>query len=825
MRSASCETKDGEELVLKSINARGRVVGRMLDMTLEQHFTNPEPQNIEVVYTFPLPWQAVLLGLEVDINGQTLKSQVKAKTKARANYEEALSEGNTGILLAVNRNGSYTLELGNLMKGESCTIRLHYVQILQPEQGSLRLTLPTTIAPRYGNPIVDGGYDPHAVPTISATVEYPFNIHLTIEGELAQAQIGSPSHQVNLRSIPALGLNGPFVAEVGLGANAWLDRDFVLVFSQLTQASQGLASWDQLDEGMGVVMANFTPKLPPYSARPVSMKILVDCSGSMNGGSIQAARSALHRILHGIGETDRFSLSRFGSNVEHRSKAMWKGAPAALAASHRWVEQLAADLGGTEMEEAILSTLRLPGKASCDVLLITDGEIEAIGDVLETAQQSQHRFFIVGIGSAVAEVLLRRLAEDTGGSCEFVVPGEQVEPAIVRLYHRMRSPALTHARVEWPADCRLNAASNLPKSLFDGDDVTVFARLQAPNPEALNQCVRLMGRIDGDGPDMCLAELNATFIADEANTLARLAAHQRYTQLRKSTDPKAVPLARQLPSLAEKYQLVTEDTSLVLVKERAEGEQALDMPILRKVDAMLAAGWGGTGQTRATSSSQQVKFSKAPRSTNSGAAGIASGSMPVPSVWRKPQVPSAPVAASDSMPWEDFEIPAFLRKVADAVMPDHFRTWKAPSSDSKFWVPQIDGEPTPESRDRSNAGLSPAGLWEGLRSHRSTWPNSYHGLTDIDLVTRVIDWLEFTFGSDHEEEDVVTAFLEVMHALDFQLGDPVGGAIKALGLGGDEWLGSKERGLQGQIAQALVGINATTWPSSVVDYAELGQGE
>ena len=106
MREALCETRDGENLVLEGVKAKGRVAGRMLDMTIEQRFKNPEPTNVEVIYTFPLPWHAVLLGLEVELNGETLTGQVKAKVQARSDYEEALSEGNTGILVTVNADRS-----------------------------------------------------------------------------------------------------------------------------------------------------------------------------------------------------------------------------------------------------------------------------------------------------------------------------------------------------------------------------------------------------------------------------------------------------------------------------------------------------------------------------------------------------------------------------------------------------------------------------------------------------------------------------------------------------------------------------------------------
>lgn len=823
MRDAQCATRDGEDLVLEAVKAKGRVAGRMLDMTIEQRFRNSEPENVEVVYTFPLPWHAVLLGLEVELNGETLTGQVKAKAQARSDYEEALSEGNTGILVSVNADRTYTLELGNLLAGEACVVRLHYVQTLQPQQGSLRLTLPTTIAPRYGDAIRDGGYEPHAVPEASATVEYPFEISLAIHGELVQAQIGSPTHKVAMRSIPAVGAKESFMTEISLAAKAWLDRDFVLVFDQLPHASLGLAAWDRLDEGLGVVMASFTPRLPTRETLPVAMKILVDCSGSMNGDSIQAARSALQGILEGLGETDRFSLSRFGDTVEHRSKAMWKGAPAALAASRRWAQKLEANLGGTEMNQALLSTLALPGAERNDVFLITDGEIQAIEAVMDTARESGHRFFVVGIGASAAEGLLRRLAQETGGSCEFVSPGETVEPAIVRLYHRMRSPVVSGIRIEWPHGCRIQAASDLPECVFDGDDVTVFARLHAQCAELLTQGVRLLGRVAGVADDICLAQLQPQFIADEANTLARLAASQRYSQLKRGAENVPAMLKKQLPELAEKYQLVTDDTSLILVKQRAAGLQAQDMPELRTVKNMLAAGWGGQGtvtdplgmpRVRSGNSSPVIRFSKTRVAVPT-----------VPAVWRTNRSAAADrvdALAAGSM--SDLVIPAFLRNQSDNTKSLEVPAWTAPPSTAPFWVSLVGDSEQSKGDGTQNSGLSPAGLAEGLkRSPRAVWPKTYQELEDIQLVPRVIEWLEVVVGQGQSEAEVVQAFLEIMSRMDFTLRQTVTGSLKKFIRRTNKQHSALQSELQDRISMALEEVSATSWPAGILDYAEAGQ--
>lgn len=831
MPETSFVTVDGSPLLLEGVKAHGRVVGRMLDMNVEQRFRNPEDTNVEVVYTFPLPWHAVLLGLEVELNGHTLVGAVQRKAKARQKYEEAVSDGDSAILVTVNSDRSYTLELGNLMAHESCVVRLHYVQILQPEQRSLRLMLPTTLAPRYGDSVRDGGFEPHSAPVVSTTVEYPFEIRLDIQGELVHAQIGSPSHPVAIRTLPAAGMKESFITQVQLGAKAWLDRDFVLVFDKLTQTSLGLAAWDRLDPGLGVVMASFTPVLPSRQSLPVTMKVLVDCSGSMNGDSIQAARSALQAVLASLRAGDRFSLSRFGDAVEHRCKAMWKVAPPSIAAAQRWVQRLEADLGGTEMNDAILSTLVLPGAERSDLLLITDGEIHAIDAVVASAKESGHRFFVVGIGSSVAEGLLRRLATQTGGSCEFVTAGEHVEAAIRRLYQRMRTPKVTQARVAWPVLCEVHAASDLPLSIFEGDDVNIFARLKAQRAEALTGAVRLLGHVDGVEGEVCLAELNPSFIADEANTLARLAANQRYWQLKNEADGAPAVLNKQLPVLAEKYQLVTDDTSFILVKQRAEGERAADMPELRTVQGMLAAGWGGHGRVADGQTLGRYGTTTSAFSVPDSLSGPSYDGVVLQSVWRTaprqsrdaPNRPNRVLSSMSAPTRRKFRGKStVLRDFIDSLDSDipsstqGPKGWKEPPSRDAFWSINLDGAVdglTPYE------GLTPAGLVEALRINRpELWPKTFSALEAIGLGSRVIEWLELCIGAGYDEKDAVRAFLEAVHALDFTLRQTVAAAIarrKKESVGGPALAE-----LELRLSEALARATALEWPSAILDYAE-----
>jgi len=801
---ARLETQDGQPVNLLGVTLSGDLRGLMFEASVEQRFCNPGDKNVEVVYSFPLPWGAVLLGVDVVLGDKHLTGAVVEKKLAEARYEEAISEGNAAIMLEKNHDHSYSLNLGNLAAREHCTITLRYAQTLQFEQRGLRLLIPTVIAPRYGDAQQDGGLSPHQTPSHSLLAEHPFALELRLHGDLAQARVASPSHPVGVAHGNA---GAGEVLTVSLARQASLDRDFVLVVDQLTHHSIAVAARDSVKPDGVVVLASFCPRIAVQGNASTAVKILVDCSGSMAGDSIDAAKRALQAIVGQLGAGDRYSLSRFGSTVEHRSRGLWKATETTRLAAQRWVGALEADLGGTEMESALSSTFALAQTVSSDMLLVTDGEISAIDSTIASAKDSGHRLFIVGIGSSPAETHLRRLAEATGGACDFVAPGEAVEPAVLRMFARLRSPRLADLNIEWPAGVVPEWVSPLLPSVFDGDTVNVFALLgQVPAGQ-----VRLLGkRAEDEAPQ----EIGCAAFAgklEAADALPRMAAAVRLRSIDAdalvATTPDAV-------ALAVAYQLVTDQTNFLLVHERADGEKAIDMPELQKVQQMVPAGWGGTGLVRFSRSSAVF-------------AGRVGGNAPdmqvmsVPAVWRtvKSQASSLQSGSMD-----DLEIPAFLRSQADDVALPAFlrkRDQIIDHQDPRYWA-----------KSEHYEGLTPLGVSEWLRrAPASEWPTTYASLRQIGLGQWLVDWLELAVANQgatqHPERQVVEAFLHVMSKRDTYeaLAQPEGllGALKftAQRMGG--MFASNSAANPASINLTLIeamlavldGMTASVWPDRV----------
>lgn len=260
---------------LLGVKLTGDLRGLMFEARVEQRFSNPTDKNIEVVYTFPLPWGAVLLGVEVLLGDKHLTGSVVEKKQAEARYEEAISEGNAAIMLERNHDHSYSLNLGNLAAGERCVITLRYAQTLQFEQRGLRLLIPTVIAPRFGDAVSDGGLLPHQAPSHSLLVDHPFDLEVRLHGDLAQSRVASPSHPIGVAHDNE---DGNAVLTVSFARRASLDRDFVLLVDKLAHDSIAVAARDSVAPESIAILASFCPRVRAEGAAAIAVKILVDCS-------------------------------------------------------------------------------------------------------------------------------------------------------------------------------------------------------------------------------------------------------------------------------------------------------------------------------------------------------------------------------------------------------------------------------------------------------------------------------------------------------------------------------------------------------------------
>jgi Ca-activated chloride channel homolog len=659
---------DAVHPVLAGVRAQGRLDGLLFSLTLRQTYRNTSRRTLEVVYTFPLPLSAVLLGFAAEFSGRRVDCEVMPCAQAEEVYENALADGDAPALLEAGPDGLYTANIGNLKRGEEVVLEIRFTQLVAFEQGRLRLAVPMTIAPRYGNP-ERAGLHPHQVPEVSIHADYPLELSVQVAGDLAAGGVECPTHPTRCTAVPG-GL------EVALAAGARLDRDVVLLVTPQEALPQVL-TWSQ-----GVAVAAFELPVAPKAegTTGLALKLLVDCSGSMGGDSIASARRALMGVMAGLSQDDEVSFTRFGSDAE-LALAPQRCTPQVLEQLGQAVEATDATLGGTEMEAALLGVFALPSwlpaapsskarkgqdraqaaqqaPGCADVLLITDGEVWDTKRMIASAQRSGHRVFVIGVGTSPAEAVLRHLAEATGGACEFATPGEALEAAAGRMLQRMRQSVWTGLRVDWGMAEAPQWELPVQQRAFGGDTLLAlggFAATGGPEPteRAESASASAIGRLESSGSPVALGgprdvrllargadgqevEIGrvSTVASAEGDDLARIAAARRVAALDALSSPDDMTMAQRMdeavqaqePSqqaraLALEHRLISRHTHGVLVHRRADEDKPKDESLLHRVQTMLAAGWGNTGRVvdaRPVLSSARMKFSVSSGGTNTG---------------------------------------------------------------------------------------------------------------------------------------------------------------------------------------------------------------
>lgn len=583
---AIMKTLAGEKMPLLGVTARGVISGELFELEVEQRYRNEEDKNIEAIYTFPLAARAVLLDIEFELGGKKLSGIAVGRKEAEQEYEKAIEDGNTAILLEKSSEDLYTVNLGNLMAGEEAVVRYRYAEPLVRELGRLRLVIPTAIAPRYGNP-ESAGLKPHQIPGVDIGASYPFTLAIDVLGELAKGDMSSPSHNLTMAAI-----------EHGIRLNlkkGWLDRDFILLMDGAGYSNISCVR----DDEQWVAMATFCPAIPDVdTGRPLSLRLVIDCSGSMEGDSITQARQAAIKVIETLKANDEFDVTLFGSNYRLLFGHMMPSDDFHKGRATQELIGLEADMGGTEMEDALRATTTRPSERDGgDVLLITDGEIWRIGSLIAMAQKSHLRYFIVGVGSSPSHATLRTLAEETKGAYEAVSPNEDIESVVLRQFARMRQPRATRLQVAWPVPPLWT--TQLPKAIFHDGTFHIYAGFSQP----LAGDIVLTYSLDEERHVQEVAHVSPW--EGKPASLTRIAIAKRIQEMsspmygREPGSDRPMRMTKgKLAKLAVQYNLATEYTHYLIVHERADGEKAVDLPEIRQVKQMLAAGWGGSGVVR-----------------------------------------------------------------------------------------------------------------------------------------------------------------------------------------------------------------------------------
>ena len=132
------------------------------------------------------------------MEGRKMVGRVKEKEAAKEEYRDATSQGYTAVLVEEVKADILEIKVGRLAARASCRVSLTYLLEAEVEAGKTRLTLPTTLAPRY-SPTDHVTPEAKTISRIEHTDSSPpLSLSLEVFAKNAIVSLDSPSHSLNI---------------------------------------------------------------------------------------------------------------------------------------------------------------------------------------------------------------------------------------------------------------------------------------------------------------------------------------------------------------------------------------------------------------------------------------------------------------------------------------------------------------------------------------------------------------------------------------------------------------------------------------------------
>ena len=208
---------------------------------------------------------------------------------------------------------------------------------------------------------------------------------------------------------------------------------------------------DAEEDGYFMLVGNPTGSARAEPVPEKDVTFVLDSSGSMQGEKIEQARAAIDYCLGQINAGDRFNVITFGTEVASFRDAPAAGSPANVAAAREFIDNVVAK-GETNISGALAKALggertsrpahcHLPDRRHAHRGRVDPREYHRPGQAGEHLRRQDSSLW--GWAMTSTPTCSTNWPRPTGGSSEYIVPGEEIDAKVASLYDRLAHPVLT----------------------------------------------------------------------------------------------------------------------------------------------------------------------------------------------------------------------------------------------------------------------------------------------------------------------------------------------------------------------------------------------
>ncbi len=535
---------------------------------VNQVFFNPGDQDVEAIYSFPLPRNASLSEITIWSGERVLNGEVIEAGKATAVYQEERAAGNDAGLgecsCEVPRDDieyrTFKFSISQVKANAETRIRFVYYQPLEIDTGT----------GRYVYPLQDGGTDERARDFWLRNTRVEDNLSINVElksawpidnvrvpgfdSEITREQLGVGHYKVSLQR-----------------PGGELSRDFVFYYN-LADNLPGrveVIPYRSGNGGPGTFMMVLTPgiDLQPIT-QGADYVFVLDVSGSM--------RSKLHTLADGVEQAlgklnpdDRFRIVTFDNRARNLTRGFVPATPDNAAQAIDAVKKLRSG-GSTNMYAGLQLALDdLDADRATSIILVTDavtntGVVDP-GEFHRLLQKYDVRVFGFVMGNSANWPLMDTISKASGGFSSGVSNDDDIVGQILLATNKITHEALHGAEISIKGVKTWDTTDLAIAKIYRGQQLVLFGRYEEGGMARVRLTARLTGQdqtyetsfrfpdIDEENPEI-----------ERLWALSRIEAIERQRMIGLMPDSEAEGAIR---NLGVEYQLVTDYTSMIVLAD------------------------------------------------------------------------------------------------------------------------------------------------------------------------------------------------------------------------------------------------------------------
>jgi len=559
-------TKHKKELknniILKEVNIRGNICGEFAEFTIDHVYENKGANDVEAIYTFPIPEQAVISGFEAVLGGRTIKGLIQNKEDANKIYENSKDKYNNTFMMEEFRDNIIRIGIGKIIANEVVKIKVSYIEELSYENRNLKLVIPTIITPinlSESNKVLTSEYG-----STNKDYDYKFTLRLLVES-LTKLEFKCSAHKLKVEYEE----NNLYKVTLD-GENQKMNKELEIILEEKEKLETTGMIYDYPRDDKGILYLRFIPELEIDQILSGSNYIfLLDISQSMDGDKLIEGKNALQLCLRNLTLGDTFNIVAFGDKLNYFSKETKVDFNEEnLDKASKWIKELKAQKNAVIFDAIKYALLGKSEKEENVIFLFTDDSVENEKEILDFVEEhiKESRIFTFGIDTSVNSYFINKLARISYGATEVINPDERIEDIVLKQFNRIKNPQVTDIEIDWG---KMKVETTFPRTIeymYDKEPFSIFAKINGE----VGGVVVLKGKV-GKNRIQRIIPLNDLELEENVNLIEKVWYKKRITSLQHRVKYERGELQEAMNNkiieISKKVGIICKETAFILYEE------------------------------------------------------------------------------------------------------------------------------------------------------------------------------------------------------------------------------------------------------------------